>query len=103
MTILTVRADELVRKAGMGTNSAFICTEEVAENLKSDVQRDFKEAGKVETRVSCLMTFVDGLVGVMIFPMRLKMLLQRGNKRGGGLYSGSFPAAYLLKVEDMVT
>lgn len=68
----------------MGTNPAFICTEKVAEDLKSGFQRDFKEAGRVEPQVSCLVTFVDGLVGVVIFLVRLNMLLQRGNKRASG-------------------
>lgn len=67
----------------MGTNTAFICKEKVAENLKSDFQEDFKEFGKVELRVSCLVTFIDALVGVVILLVRLKMLPQRGNKRGG--------------------
>lgn len=83
MAVLTVRVDEQVRKAGMGTNSAFICTWEIAGNLKSDFQRDFKEAGRVGPRVSCLVIFVDGFVRVVIFLVRLKMLLQRGDRRGG--------------------
>lgn len=74
----------------MGTNSAFICAEEVAENPKSDFHKDFKEAGRIETRVSCPVTFIDGLLGVVIFLVGLKMLLQQGNNRGGDSFLDHF-------------